>query len=223
MRALTGDEIGELKTRFLSKLWQHTKENLEISVSASSVWDEIQMGAYNKEIVMPFIVRDLIEEELIKHGNNPGEVMIVRRAPKMKAIYLLDIFNKIVNRSSDDSTAIGVTLNVQGITVSGLLISRKKYYDEVYNVISLHSSDSEGWKLLFEDMKKFLPRNEDEWDLTDDVMGITVLCLKDAKYLIGAEPIPVSGPALWIGKIESVDGFMIGTLRGSKTTALEQD
>ncbi len=216
MPALTGNEIADLKIKFLSKLWQRTKDNLEISVDASIIWDEMQMGAYNKDKVMPFIVHELIEEGSLRKGNTAGEVILVRQIATSKTISLLNIFNSIMNQVlPSESSGIGVTLNVHGITISGLLIGRRQYYDELRKVLS--KWDEPTSELFFENATKHLPRNEEEQDLIDEVVGIKVICLKNAKYYTGSQPFPSGGPSFWMGKMEEVDGFMLGVLEQPTT------
>lgn len=209
MDSLTPAEIIDLKTKFLSKVLRLSREQLKSSISASAAWDEMHMGAYNKKIVMPYIVNELAEEGLIKR-EHPDGVILVRRYSDVKIIRLLEVLNNVINESSGESS-FGVTLDVHGVTISGLLISRRRYYDEMYKAILQSNPSAQEWGFLFEEMKKQLPQNDEEWEVATQI-GLIYVCLKDAKYVMGANLIPAQGLGLWMGKIDSIDGFMLGII-----------
>lgn len=73
---LTSKEIDNLKMKFLIKLKELSQNRLQISIKKQEVWDEIQAGAYNKELVMPVIVQKLMDDELIIEGNTKDEITL---------------------------------------------------------------------------------------------------------------------------------------------------
>lgn len=126
-------------------------------------------------------------------------------------IGLLKIFAEIVNPT--DSSEIGLTLNVHGTIVSGLMIGIKRYYEEVGKtfVDGINSGSpeeasrvKEEFTMLFDSLK--LPPTEKE---LEEGLQFNHIYLKNPK-IYGTR---VFSPPFWIGKIESVDGFFLGILQ----------
>lgn len=179
------------------------QNRLQISIKKQEVWDEIQAGSYNREVVMPFIVQKLMDDGLIIEGNTKDEVRLGKIKKSGESIRILELFNEIVNSTHEGR--IGVTLNTNGLVISGNLISLKKFYEEISHTLQ-QGSDPEsrqGWKLLFNRWIESLPKTGEELEL----IGIRYVCLEDARFFPGLESIPSSSGLLWIGKIESVDGL----------------
>jgi|GEM_PF-2018525 len=215
MVSLQPADVWDLKIRFLSSVISISEEKLKTSVNASEAWDRIGKNEFEKAAVFPYIVSELIEEDVIKRGNNPDEVIIKKSYVKSKKIYLLELYNDVLNHMQDEAF-FGVTLNLSGVTITGLLISLRTFYGKMGNKLS-QGDPSSGWVPLFEDIKSQLPRNEREWDVLAATNGIRYVCLKEAKFVMGNTIIPADESGLWIGKIESVDGFMMGTLKRDKS------
>lgn len=126
---------------------------------------------------------------------------------------VLQVFSYLANQSG---LGIPITLNVSGLLVSGLIISRDEYMKGIANTIR------KGVSMWPEDDKNFVedqllksmeePLDEEKMPkLVDDVRYIH---LKGARvFSVGGKPIPSSGDGfLWRGRINSVDGFSIGQL-----------
>jgi hypothetical protein len=159
-------------------------------------------------LVMPFIVQKLMDDGLIIEGNTKDEVTLGRMKKSGESIRILELFNEIVNSTREGT--IGVTLNTNGLVISGNLISLKKFYKQISDTLQ-QGSDPESrqdWKLLFNRWIESLPKTEEELEVT----GIRYVCLENARFFPGLESIPSSPGLLWIGKIGSVDGFSLGTL-----------
>lgn len=216
MVSLTPDEVWDLKIKFLSNVTRLCEEKLKTSINASEAWDRMDKQAFDKKTVFPFIVSELIEGNIIKRGDNPDEVIIINRYAKSKRIRVLEIFNDFLNHSESENS-IGITLNLHGITVTGSLISLRTYYRKMQNAMS-QGDTSNAWNALFEDLIHELPKNEEEWQVLTDIIGIGYVCLKEAKYVMGSTFVPTDNAGMWIGRIESVDSFMIGTLKANKGT-----
>jgi len=217
MVALTPDDIWDLEVKFLSSVKRLTDEKLKISINASEAWDLMEKNAFDKKTVFPFLVSELIEDDILKRGDNPDEVIIINRRAKSKRIHLLEVFNDILNHSESEEISIGITLNVRGVTITGLLISLRNYYSKMQVMLSHgDSSNSNAWIPLLDSMKPQVPKDDREWEVISDIIGIGYICLKDAKYIYGSTLIPTDSHGLWIGRVESIDGFMIGTLSPGK-------
>ncbi|MFZ0511542.1 MAG: hypothetical protein WAM14_08045 [Candidatus Nitrosopolaris sp.] len=195
--------------KFLIKLKELSQNRLQTSIKKQEVWDAIQAGAYNKELVMPMIVQQLMDDGLLTEGNTKDEITLGKIKKSRESIHILEVFNEIINSTHEGR--LGVTLNANGLVVSGNLISLKKFYEELSHTLQERSDpeSKQGWKLLFDRWIESLPHTEEELEL----IGIRYVCLEDARFFTGLESIPSSSPGLlWIGKVESVDGFSLGKL-----------
>lgn len=109
---------------------------------------------------------------------------------------------------------IGVTLTVGGVIVSGILISGKKYFDELSDVlIAASQSEDDGPRILGEAWKQYTVIYEKPEGASGDWRAPPAgfIHLRNARfYAPGAPPIPSNRGVLWRGKLSSVDGFSIG-------------
>ena len=102
---------------------------------------------------------------------------------------VLQILVSVVNKGGQE---LGITLNVGGLIVSGILISNKKYWEDSQPGLR---------DMLKESGEKVDPQDE-----------LYYIHLKDAMYFnAGEHPVPVGG-MWWRGKINSVDGFSLARL-----------
>jgi hypothetical protein len=116
---------------------------------------------------------------------------------------------------------IGVTLTVGGTTISGMLISGQKYFDELADALKkssaeegdIHSVLADGWR----HMKAVYEKPEgasDDW--TPPQAGF--VHLKNAFiFANGGPPMPGNQGLLWRGNLASVDGFAIGNMSAQDT------
>ena len=215
MVSLTNNEVIKLKRKFLSSAINIHESDLVHDINIYRIWDEMKLnGGYDKHVVMPFIVEDLIEDGLIKKGEKENEIILINKVIKEKPIPLLRIFNDLVNKD-DIKDGIGVTIDVNGITITGNLMGLRPFYDEVCTMLNEATGGSKDtYNSIFEDLKTMIPNNEEDWDVVRRFLGNHYVCLKDAKRLSGGNLIlPTENDSLWIGKVESIDGFSIGLFR----------
>lgn len=119
---------------------------------------------------------------------------------------LLNLVN-IVNGADDgkdEETAISITLFVEGVVITGMLISYDRY--------AKLSNDFMGLE-LFPDPN---PKNEsdEEHDPRDDedLTDATMIHLKDAKVVTGYDMVPSEGGMIFRCKLHEVSGFAYGEL-----------
>jgi hypothetical protein len=63
MVSLTNNEVIKLKRKFLSSAINIHESDLVHDINMYRIWDEMKLnGGYDKHVVMPFIVEDLIED-----------------------------------------------------------------------------------------------------------------------------------------------------------------
>ena len=141
-------------------------------------------------------------------------------------IGLLKIFAGIINPS--EKCEIDITLNVCGTIVSGKMIGMKRYYEEIGKVFinalidtspetTLPAKDNaspettslakEVFKTLFDKIETIKPK-----ELEDGEFEFNHIFIGNAKIYNGGRVFPSIGTTYWIGKMESVDGFFLGTI-----------
>jgi hypothetical protein len=113
---------------------------------------------------------------------------------------------------------IGVTLAVGGAIVSGVLISGKKYFEELGDALNA-ASETEGdiQSVLGDSWRQFTTIYDKPEGAPDDwqAPSAAYLHLRGARYYApGQRPIPAEG-ALWRGKLSAVDAFSVGQFRES--------
>ncbi|HYY86131.1 MAG TPA: gas vesicle accessory protein GvpU [Nitrososphaeraceae archaeon] len=127
-------------------------------------------------------------------------------------INLLQIFANLINPS--DVAQITTTLNVNGIIITGTMIGMKPYYEGLAEKLkeTVRSTSEEidtaikkDLESIFEDLKQPPPLEE-----LEKGHDFEYIHLKDAKFYVGGTFFPAGG-TYWIGKIDSVDGFILGT------------
>lgn len=135
---------------------------------------------------------------------------------KNNKIELLEFFIKHVTLGAME---IVVTLNVKGLCISGNLISVKQYYNELSNICNKskksHEIKNDEDKEVTESFKKFYdkvgatvptdPKNLEKYNMK-------YIYLNNARFYSGFRAIPFESGVLWMGRLESVDGFFIGSL-----------
>ena len=209
---LIGKNIQEISFKFIYSLHKLIEENNVTSIKSSEVWEKMNMDTtYDKNIVLPKLVDILINTGDIKTGKNPDEVTLVYKKHAKTFIYILDLFNNLVNNS--EGTTFGVTLNVNGSIISGNLISLKKYYDLLQNsmIQRLSGQNQQDWNDVFNAIKDGLPKTYEEHEMVSRIFGRSMICLEDISYLINGQLVNINiSPSIWIGKIEDVNGFTFG-------------
>jgi hypothetical protein len=121
-------------------------------------------------------------------------------------IWILAVFQEFVNPNVE--TNMGVTLNVHGTVVSGTMVGSRVYYEGIgkqfMDNLKTDNPEGEGKKMIqdmFEKMKQPIPEEDIEKVRFDHIF------LKNVKIFDGPR---VFRPAYWVGKIDSVDGFVLG-------------
>ena len=127
-------------------------------------------------------------------------------------INLLQIFANLINPS--DVAQITTTLNVNGIIITGTMIGMKPYYEGITEKLkeTVRSTSEEidtaikkDFESIFEELKHPPPLEE-----LEKGHDFEYIYLKGAKFYVGGTFFPAEG-TYWIGKIDSVDGFILGS------------
>lgn len=123
-----------------------------------------------------------------------------------------ELLKSLVMVSEKTSVEIGITLNVNGLLITGFLISQESYFDKLTQRIQSTESDSEAASTLVDFLKQLkhtlLEKSSDEKNGL-----LPFIHLRDAKiYPSEGEGMPSFGHALWRGDIRAVNGFSLGEM-----------
>jgi hypothetical protein len=118
----------------------------------------------------------------------------------------------LVRLTNDLNLEIGITLNASGQTISGLLISGRRYFDIFAEQFSggLNDSDEskEQLKKMFQDVGSIYDNEEDA-----PPMGPPqYIHLINAKMFESGGSLPSQNGVLWRGKLNAISGFSLGVL-----------
>jgi len=123
-----------------------------------------------------------------------------------------DLLKALVMVPEKTSLEIGITLNVNGLLITGFMISQQTYFEEITAQVNSNKTDSETKASLtkfFGDLKDTLLSKS----TSDDDYFAPFIHLRDAKiYPSEGRGMPTFGHALWRGDIRSVNGFSLGEM-----------
>jgi hypothetical protein len=145
-----------------------------------------------------------------------------RRRRRADLDRFLQLLVRMANHAGDDAI-MNITLFVGGAVVSGYLTSIEKYFEGIAEEMASTTEDEEIASALrrFADLgKRFEPDDEPgPEDATDeqieerDLAGPHYIHLRDAHMFVpGQSPMPANRGVWWRGRLEAVDGFMLGGL-----------
>lgn len=117
--------------------------------------------------------------------------------------YLVYLINRTPEEFKDG--ADGITLNVNGMLITGNMVPRKYYYEADQNVAlnSLMEPDEDEAEELDEDSNV---------DVEAEVDKITLIHLTNAFYMMGSQRVPSSGGIYICVNIESIDAYSMGAM-----------
>lgn len=108
-----------------------------------------------------------------------------------------------------------ITLNVGGLIISGQLISRDDYFEDLTRLFSNASSES-NVPFMLSDFFRDLGRQLVDGAHDDGAEGIPLprfIHLRNAKmYPDQGQGLPHTHQVLWRGRLSQVDGFMLGDM-----------
>lgn len=121
-----------------------------------------------------------------------------------------------VQASNKHDFSLDLTLNVNGLMVTGTLVSAGEYFDTLSESFD---DDSEVSQKLSEELTK-----AGEAVGGSSVPDAQFVHLKDANVYCGdSKPTPSKGSILWRGKLSEVDGFFLGRISESKGSKEDED
>lgn len=107
-------------------------------------------------------------------------------------------------------SSISVTINVHGMLISGELVSIQNFHEDMKSLL-LDNLDQKNDAAIFEPIRDAMQILENLTIIDENGNFVwDYICIKDVSiYLPGFERIKIP---FWIGKLESVDGFFVGTM-----------
>ena len=132
----------------------------------------------------------------------------------------------IIKQTNNFSLEVGLTLYVNGLVITGIAISGKRYFEEFAEQYkSGFQEDMKNFGELFEEQIKknteLYPQFWSQVDLDNPDKEIKAISsnqvnyihLRNVKTLFSRQNSVTHGEsALWRGRIESIDGFMLGVM-----------
>lgn len=106
----------------------------------------------------------------------------------------------------DPELDIGITLNVNGVLVSGIITSRKEFYNSNQNYVL---------KPLYDALMEQMAADGEEFDETN-LDNIGLIHLKDAFYMLDQNRIPYKGGMTVAVNIDDISSYNMGDLRTDK-------
>jgi hypothetical protein len=110
----------------------------------------------------------------------------------------------------EDGIEVAVTLNVNGVVVSGTLIGASAYYEGIIES-SKKLEDSTMSKIIvkkFTDLNEaFLKQKQEQGDDKENENSATFIHLKNARYLGLEDNSTIDSAVWWRGRIASIDGL----------------
>lgn len=134
----------------------------------------------------------------------------------------------LVMLANNNTFEVGITLNVGGLIVSGVLVGGSKYFDgiaEEWRIGHIQSGgksdDADSWKGIISEFGEIYRENIRKReqaaregarpDLDQGILHPEYIHLKNARmYHPGQAPIPTNGGIWWRGRLRAVDGFILG-------------
>lgn len=102
----------------------------------------------------------------------------------------------------------GITLNVKGTIVSGILITEEEYFKGITQETA-NADNGELFAQVLSEIDNFMKEATPE----KKILLSKFIHLKNAKYFFsGADPIPSNRGIYWRGRLSEVDGFSFGNL-----------
>ncbi|MEG4851458.1 MULTISPECIES: hypothetical protein [unclassified Microcoleus] len=139
-------------------------------------------------------------------------------------IYLIDTADKFAGQVDID-----ITLSVQGLSVSGVVISEKLYFEGIYNDLKLSFSSSDilekEAQIFLENHQSFAAKLSGDREVKSQLKNIEYIHLKNVAFYNGNCLTPKNANNLlipnhrggyWRGHLNRVDGFCIGNLTEHK-------
>lgn len=121
---------------------------------------------------------------------------------------------RLVGIANTSNVQFGITLFVEGIVVSGQLVSGKRYFEVFAEEFSAAYPGSADEK---EDIRRAFASHASIYDNGDDTQQSStppqfIHLIESRCFSPGGQPLPGNRGVLWRGKVNAVSGFTLGSL-----------
>jgi hypothetical protein len=119
----------------------------------------------------------------------------------------------LVDMSNSSGLEVGITLQVGGFLVSGMLVSGKQYFEGFASDFASAFTDQEAARGVREAFSRHgeMYKLQGEADLRHPAP--VYIHLKQARFFnTSGDPIPRNRGVFWRGRLSEVSGFILGTL-----------
>lgn len=126
--------------------------------------------------------------------------------------WFLQALVKLCN-DSESETTFSITLNVGGILVSGELIGGKHYFNGFANTLKMSEFPSDAADVFKDFGEIYTKQREKKEDDKETNPPPQYIHLRNARiFHPGGRPIPTNQGVWWRGRLQAVDGFILGSL-----------
>ena len=123
-----------------------------------------------------------------------------------------EVLEHLIRRLEETDAGINVILCVNGLIISGQMISSKRYFDKISNFFNENSIITDGSSLIerelpyLQQVKQFMQQKGKSSEEQNNPKYIHL----DNIVMYPSDPSHPFGANVWRGKLSSVDGFSIG-------------
>lgn len=123
-----------------------------------------------------------------------------------------EVLEHLIRRLEETDAGINVTLCVNGLIISGQMISSKRYFDKISNFFNENSIITDDSSLIerglpyLQQVKQFMQQKGKSSEEQNNPKYIHL----DNIVMYPSDPSHPFGANVWRGKLSSVDGFSIG-------------
>jgi hypothetical protein len=126
-----------------------------------------------------------------------------------KFLHPLHVLVQVANVSVNSK--ISVTINVKGIFISGYLVALKDFHNYISDTMIGSMEDAPNEDDVIRDMRNVVKSMEVLYnDPNFKDLVSSYICIKDPQFVLGGGGSLAVPGQFWVGRLESVDGFMLG-------------
>jgi hypothetical protein len=124
---------------------------------------------------------------------------------------------RLIDLVNGQDTEIGITLNVGGFLISGLLVSGHRYFEGFGQEFCGALKDENMVKSLKEIFSEFGKIYSKENAEGEEVPPPRYIHLRNAKFINSNDnPVPGNRGVWWRGRVSEVSGFILGILKAEE-------
>ncbi|WP_342620756.1 gas vesicle accessory protein GvpU [Rhodoferax sp. GW822-FHT02A01] len=124
----------------------------------------------------------------------------------------------LVNLTNKSAFQVGITLQVSGMLVSGVLVSHKQYFEGFASELANAFADTEEAETIKTHISSYGDSYKSDGENEEPLPPPQFIHLKETRFFNTAgNPIPGNRGVWWRGRICEVGGFTLGSLSASNS------